>query len=210
MQVCAIANQKGGSGKTTIAECLAVAAYIRGAATAILDLDPQGSSYRWSKRREETDPVVFTATPADAADKLDDLKKAGADWVFADTPARLAENTSVAITQADIVLIPTKVSIKDIERVGSTVDLIRYANRDVPIVVILNQVRSGISRNEEARRFLEEQGHQVCPTYLTHYVAYEDADLEGKTPEELDKMGKPAMQIQKIFRFIQESLVIKS
>ncbi len=48
MHVIAVASQKGGSGKTTLAGHLAVAADAAGAGPVLLvDTDPQGSLTRW-------------------------------------------------------------------------------------------------------------------------------------------------------------------
>ena len=58
MDVLAIATQKGGSGKTTVAVNLAVAAHQAGRRVVALDLDPQGSLAAWATRRAADDPVV--------------------------------------------------------------------------------------------------------------------------------------------------------
>ena len=44
--------QKGGTGKTTVARCLAVAFERSVQASAIIDMDPQASASLWAKRRE--------------------------------------------------------------------------------------------------------------------------------------------------------------
>jgi len=94
MFTISLVNQKGGSGKSTLAECLAVAAYLDGKASAILDMDPQGTAYKWAKRREVENPPVLSVTPASYEDEWNRLNDAGADMVIFDTPARLDEATS--------------------------------------------------------------------------------------------------------------------
>ena len=59
-KIIAIANEKGGTGKTTVAVNLGAALTIRGMKTLILDLDPQGnSSYMLSNITEE-DPAMYS------------------------------------------------------------------------------------------------------------------------------------------------------
>ena len=47
MKTVALLSQKGGTGKTTIATNLCVAAEREGHTTAFIDLDPQASATRW-------------------------------------------------------------------------------------------------------------------------------------------------------------------
>ena len=52
MRSIAFVTQKGGSGKTTLAASLAVAAADAGERVITLDLDPQASLVRWGERRQ--------------------------------------------------------------------------------------------------------------------------------------------------------------
>ena len=53
MKVIAVLNQKGGSGKTTIATHLARALQLAGADVLLVDSDPQGSARDWAAVRED-------------------------------------------------------------------------------------------------------------------------------------------------------------
>ena len=55
MFTIAVVNQRG-QRESTLAQCLAVAAYLDDKGVAILDMDPQGSAYKWAQRRKEKDP----------------------------------------------------------------------------------------------------------------------------------------------------------
>ncbi len=52
MKIIAVVAQKGGVGKTTVTQCLAVEALRQGLATAIIDADPQRSATEWGEQRE--------------------------------------------------------------------------------------------------------------------------------------------------------------
>ena len=205
MYTIALVNQKGGSGKSTLAECLAVSAYLDGMASAILDIDPQGSAYKWSKRRSESNPPVLSVTPANYEDEWIRLKENGADFVVFDTPARLDESTSRAIQLANLVIIPSKATVKDVERVGASFDLIGKTAQPKTFVV-LNQVRSQGDRADQARSFLQAKGFSLCPHSFGYRVAFEDADTTGQTPQETDPYGKASEEIKHVYKYTIEFL----
>ena len=60
MKTLAILSRKGGTGKTTLATNLAVAAVMAGHTTVLLDLDPQSSAAKWGDRREQESPTVIS------------------------------------------------------------------------------------------------------------------------------------------------------
>lgn len=200
MYTIALLNQKGGSGKSTLAECLAVAAYLDGNAVAILDMDPQGTSYEWAKRREDPDPPVRSVQTANLADEWGKLREAGADIALIDTPARLSEWALKAAELADLVIVPSKPTIKDLERVAASIKL---ANTDgiKPTLVVLNQVRPQAERWKDAEAYITSRKFPVCPARLGYRVAFEDADTLGQTPQETEPNGAAAQEIAMVYRY---------
>ena len=201
MHTIAIVNQKGGSGKSTLAECLAVAATLDGKAAAILDLDPQGTVYAWSKRREDENPPVLSVTAANYKDEWQALKDAGADLIIIDTPARLQESVMNAASLADLVIVPAKPTIKDLERVEDSIRL-ACLRTVIPTFVVLNQVRPQLGRSVEAEKAIAAQRYPVCPVRIGHRVAFEDADVSGQTPQETEPQGKAAHEIQQLYKYV--------
>ncbi len=63
MRIITLVTQKGGSGKTTLAACLAVAASEAGERAIALDLDPQQSLWKWDEERKAETPAVDKLDP---------------------------------------------------------------------------------------------------------------------------------------------------
>ena len=61
MYALAVISRKGGTGKTTLALHLAVAAMLYGFKTVVIDLDPQASASKWFDIRGEDDLTVVSA-----------------------------------------------------------------------------------------------------------------------------------------------------
>ena len=65
MKTIAIAMQKGGVGKSTLAKALGVAGARAGLNVLVLDMDSQQSTTQWAERRKDALPVVRFATEID-------------------------------------------------------------------------------------------------------------------------------------------------
>lgn len=200
MQTISLLTQKGGSGKTTLAECLAVAAVRDGKLAAILDMDPQGTAKSWKKRRGEDDPPVIPVTTANLNDELDRLREADADYAFIDTPARLSDWAMEAARVSDLVIVPSRATVKDLERVEASIKLATvYAVR--PVFVVLSQVRPRGDRDRQAEEFIRARKFPVCPARFGDRVAYQDSDTLGLTPLETDPGGKATQEIEQVYRY---------
>ena len=90
MNIVSIVGQKGGTGKTTLAQCLAVAASQDGLSVLILDLDPQANTANWYDRRQNKEsPLVATAPPGRLTQAVEAARSSGLDLVLIDTPGKL-------------------------------------------------------------------------------------------------------------------------
>ena len=88
MHSVAILSRKGGTGKTTLALHLAVAAEDAGLSTAVFDLDPQVSAALWADRRGDTFPAVIPAQGPRLPHLLAQAEQQKAKLVIFDTPPK--------------------------------------------------------------------------------------------------------------------------
>src|SRR5215831_17840819 len=113
MFTVALIGQKGGSGKTTAALGLAVAAARAGRTAALIDLDPQASAAKWKDRRAADNPVVVSAQASRLPQTLELAAEGGADIAVIDTPGKSDSVAVAAARAADLVLIPVRPQVFD-------------------------------------------------------------------------------------------------
>lgn len=203
MQTLAMIAQKGGTGKTTLALSLAVAAETAGQSVIVIDLDPQASACRWGDRRTAEAPVVMDAQPARLAAALAKAAQAGFDLAIVDTPARVEQAAAEAAKVADLVLIPCKPSILDLETLRTTAELVQGRSKRPPLVV-LNAVPAQGTRHEQAAQAITGMGLEVCPIHVGQRVAFEYATQAGQSVTEYEPDGRAASDIRHLYNTIRQ------
>jgi chromosome partitioning protein len=200
MKTIAILSQKGGSGKTTLAIHLAVAAAEAGLAAMIADLDPQASASMWHKARAHPLPHVQPTHPAALAALLDEAVRQGVDLFLIDT-APQSDNPAIAAAEAaDLVLITCRPSVMDLRAIQNTIRLTRLAA--VTPYVVLTQVDPFGTLHEEAVRTLDGLGVEVLPEVMGRRVAYHHGLIDGRTALEYEPAGKAASEVRNLFQEI--------
>ena len=201
MKTIALVAQKGGTGKTTLALSLAVAAEQAGQPTVIIDLDPQATACRWSDRRQADAPLVVDAQPARIGNALKAAETCGVDWVIIDTPARSESASLEAARLADLIILPCRPQIYDLETVPKSRELIALAG-NTPTVVVLNAIPPRGNRAEQTRTALTGFGLPVCDPTLGHRAAFGDAATKGLTALDYQPRGKAAHEILGVYKYI--------
>jgi len=206
MYTVALIAQKGGTGKTTLAVSLAVAAGQVGMTSIIIDLDPQATSCNWKDRRKGDSPVVIDAQPARLAAAIAKAAENGVDFVVIDTPARNEQSALAAAKVADLVLIPCRPQAYDLETIPNTKEILTLAGNK-PAIVILNAVPPVGDRHEQARELLNRLQVPVCPYTLGHRAVFGDAGAVGQAAQEYDPRGKGAAEILQVYKYTLSTLV---
>ncbi len=207
MFTIALLGQKGGTGKTTLALGLAVAAFRARKVTAVIDLDPQASASNWKDRRAEDNPAVVSAQSSRLRQTLAAAADMGAEIVIIDTAGRNDDSALNAARHADLVIIPTRTNIVELEALPAAADIVRLAGNPAAFVVLNGIHPTANKQAEEARQLVEKTFGIACaPSHLCHRAAYADAMASGRTPQEIDSDGKASGELAAIFDFIIEQL----
>jgi chromosome partitioning protein len=177
--VICVAQQKGGSGKTTIAANLAVAFSRAGESVALLDTDPQGSLGRWFMARRDLggeDLGFSTASAWGVSYECDKLRRAF-DWVIVDTPPKVDADLRPALREADLVIVPVSVSQVDVWATDSVLDLARREGRAT--MMVLNRTKRGTRLLEEIVKSLDSLDAPRAATMLGNRMVYAETLGQG-------------------------------
>lgn len=185
--VITIAQQKGGSGKTTLAVNLAVAFSRLGLTVSLLDTDPQGSLGRWFLTRRDRLGApgmdLSTASAWGVSYECEKLKKLN-DIVLIDTPPKVDADLRPALREADLVLIPVASSHVDLWATDGVLDLVSRENRKA--LVVLNRTKAGTRLGEDVARAAGDLA-EVAKSRLGQRVVYAESMGQGLAAQEAGK-----------------------
>jgi chromosome partitioning protein len=197
--IITVAQQKGGSGKTTVAAHLAVAFALSGKSVGILDVDPQGSLGEWFERREallgeDQSGLVFrTASGWGARREAKQLAR-DHDIVVVDTPPKSDLEIRPAIEMADLVAVPVQPTPVDLWATAPT--LAMAAKEGTASLIVINRALSRALLTAEMIAAAGELGHAVADTHLGNRVAYPQSMGEGRTVLETAAGGPAAEEVE--------------
>lgn len=192
---------------------LAVEGVMSGLVSAVIDLDPQANATSWGDRRQahaET-PVVISAQAARLPHVLSAADRNGADIVFIDTPPRASEVALAAVKAADLVLIPCRPAVFDLDTMEMTRDLIRTAGRQVAVLAVLNGIpATGFKKREQAADVITGYGLEVCPSALANRAAFSDSVTLGLGAQEYAPNSVAAAEIEQVHTFMCKLLNLRT
>ncbi|HTX48589.1 MAG TPA: AAA family ATPase [Caulobacteraceae bacterium] len=207
MRTIAVIARKGGSGKTTVAVHMAIAAHLRGRRVLLGDADPQRSSSVVLKARRGAGPqVIETSGPKLFALQVSALRSE-VDAFLIDTAAGAEEDVAHAIVLADLSLLVIRPTFLDFAAAIRTADVLRRLHK--PGVIVLNQApvsRGGsepplVKKAHEALRMMRLP---VAPTILRNRAAYQSAMETGCSVEELGAASPAAEEVSQLWSFVEQ------
>ena len=201
--IITVAQQKGGSGKTTVVAHLAVAFIRAGKSVGILDVDPQGSLGEWFERREqslgedEAGLSFRTASGWGARREARQLAREH-DIVVVDTPPKSDLEIRPAIEMADLVLVPVQPTPVDLWATAPTLEM--AAKERVGSLIVINRAVSRALLTGEIITAAGELGHAIADSLLGNRVAYPQSMGEGRTVQETAPGGLAADEVAALAR----------
>jgi len=179
VMILALANSKGGVGKSTLAVHLAVWLHEKGRQVAFVDSDVQGSSSAWLKEAAPEIKPIRLLTPEDVVAQLPKLQ---ADVVIVDGPAGLSEVTRAILVLSDLAILPCGPSILDLRALIEAVGIIRKIQEirhgSPKMVIVPNKLQMQYRLSKELLQTIQSQEMPVGEG-LGLRQAYADAAGQG-------------------------------
>lgn len=204
MRVLAMASQKGGSGKTTLAGHLAVQAEAAGAGPVVLiDIDPRGTLAAWWNMREEETPAFAQTTVERLASDIAMLRVQGFRLAVIDTPPAVSPAVASVIGLAELVIVPTRPHGDELRAAGGTMELCARAGK--PLLFVVNGAGEEMPITPAVMMPLARHG-PVAPKSVHHCADFAGAMLAGSTVAERLPASTAARQIADLWDYVSGRL----
>lgn len=206
MKIIAVVAQKGGVGKTTFAQCLAVEALRQGMAAAIIDTDPQQSAGDWGQQRERIGvdaPAVIPLGSRSLSMVTKQLADRGAALMVIDTPPHSAPAINAALEVSTASIMVTRPNPMDIRALEATWAIVNRMKK--PAATIFTQTPPGSRARALALAIgrLKELGIPYCPTPLTYTLSFPYAQAEALAVQEREPTSKARAEIAEVWGWLK-------
>jgi chromosome partitioning protein len=211
MPIIAVVNQKGGTGKTTVATNLAALFARQGGEVLLVDADPQQSALDWQRDRPgELPPVSVVGLPAPNLHREIPRLRTKYGVILIDGGGRITATARATVAVAEFLLVPTMASKPDALSTQrffqEVVEEVAAMKGHVSGAILLSMLKTGTAFNTSGQAVIKALGYPVLDTVLYHRITYQEAFAQGMSVGEYDPRSKAAEEMQALFQEVQEGL----
>ena len=199
--VISLANQKGGSGKTTLSANLSVLWSNSGYKVAIVDADNQRSISNWYNSRkkyygeDDTGISHYTFDSVDINQSVKDIKNKY-DFIIIDSPPSITITSLAIIRVSNHIFVPVQPSPIDLLATIPFLDLINKEKRKSTI--ILNRVLPRVRLTEAMILRLRYSGASIARSKISSRVIFAETFTVGRGVADISVTTQPSKEILKL------------
>jgi chromosome partitioning protein len=204
--IIAIANSKGGVGKSTVAVHLAAWLHEQGYRVVLADCDTQQSSSEWIREAAPAIKAVRLDNPNIILNELPLLQQE-ADFVIADGPGSQTETSRALLLRADLAIVPCKASMLEVRALAKATEVLRVS-QDIrsgapKAVIVLSMVGKNYRLTKDMKDAAAALDFPLAGRPITLRQIYADAPGQGTVVWKMGWRAKDAAdEIDLIFREI--------
>jgi len=209
--IIAVANSKGGVGKSTLAVHLAAWLSKQGHRVTLADCDTQQSSSQWI---QEAAPGVKALCLKDPDTIINDLPLLAqdTDYVVADGPGSLVETSRALLLVADAAIVPCKASMLEVRALDAATKVLRQAQKirsGMPkAMIVLSMVGRNYRLTQDMREAAAVLKLPIAHTSMILRQIYADAPGRGAVVWNLGSRAREAAdEVEKLFRELMPDAV---
>jgi chromosome partitioning protein len=213
-KIITVANQKGGSGKTTVVMQLAGTLARRASKVLVIDADPQGTATRWAASADDEKPFPARVAGLSAAEgKVHrEAKKFIEDYDYLVIDCPPAVDSLVpqsALLVSDLALVPVIPSPADLwaaTGIERLIDNVQSLNEIIQSRIVINMCQPNTNLAKETVDLLKDFSIPLADAHLHLRTAYRRSAVFGGTVHDEGSSAKSA--IAEIERLANEVLTI--
>ncbi|MDD1829965.1 hypothetical protein LRP52_48425 [Photobacterium sp. ZSDE20] len=209
-----ICNEKGGSGKSSLAQTLSVYLKLeRDTDPLLIDADPQRTTAEWASERSETNlaPIPCVELTGNITRQLQDLSRRYGSIVI-DCGGADSKAMRSALAFADVALLPFRPKRRDLKVAPGMAEIIETAqalNNKIKVFSCITQaptLPSQSYRIEGAKAVLQALDLPPLKHITRNLNGWDDADETGQSVLEWDENSKASDDAKAIFSELMERI----